>query len=674
MESHVLAKGPAGQYFSDLVKACEDHFNRIYPDYVNSAYHETVMCPPAFQFGYIAPTGQASGATALSKIEKDNIRGDTAELKMFHMLEKFGKETIQPMFVFTKFEISKLIINILQQKLPSDHPILAKMFEDLHREFDFLIIHRHIGVILIEVKAAEKFAKSNQRKAQEQLQLGEEIILALLYADDKQEINIPVHKVVAMPNVCDPCRENQNFTNLRDKNVRSDGDFISWWEMKFAKKEFGCHEKRELQSLISILVGQTCEVSSDVLLDVCKKIENQNFLRKSYEKSRRQAVNGSQGVVRTSEQPEQAILAKQFLFLNPDQLRIWKGPLHQFFNGSSGSGKTILLQFKALECTKKGEKVTAVVPSPLTAQYKDFFAENNISSGVDVLSPTEFFHGRDPGSDAAKLYFFADELQAFQTEIPDALTHLEKLLIHLADRDCYCWIAYDYMQIYKGDITREEEVTAFFCGAAIQDQARELCMTHNYYHAPCLRTTVRSTFEVYSFVQHFVKKALGALVQTIQLPLFDHIEKETKEIMVQFEERYDVSHHLGHHICGPSVTVFQNSDFNFITEVIQDEVKNWTKGGSLHQVAILLPRAFPKEQLTHVMAEKEIPVCDIGKPKNAVVLDFAHKAYSYEWPVVVAISWSPNLTSNYTMFTRAVSKLVVVTSGNVSAFKEPATL
>ena len=139
--------------------------------------------------------------------------------------------------------------------------------------------------------------------------------------------------------------------------------------------------------------------------DVFKKIDNQNILGKNYEKTSKEAVDGSEVVRKTSERLKQEILAKQVLFLNPDQLRIWNGPQHMFFNGSSGSGKTILLQFKALKCARKGGKVVIVVPLSSTAR-------NSISSElVDVLSPTEFFHGNHPGSDVtSKFHFFADEL------------------------------------------------------------------------------------------------------------------------------------------------------------------------------------------------------------------------------------------------------------------------
>ena len=662
-EHFVLTKGPAGQYFSDLAKACEDNFARIYPECVNSEDHGTVMCPPVFSFGYVAPTGQASGATALSKIEQDTLRGDDAELKIFHMLEKFGKSTNQPMFVFTQLKISEFIKTILRLKLPADHAIFNSpliLGKDLEI-IDFLIIHRKIGVILVEVKAGLNFSNSVQRKAKSQLQNAEKVIHALLQQDVKHKIAVPVYKVIAMPNVNDRCYESEIFINLRERTVRSVDDFRSWWEKGFPEKKFGHHDKFKVQNLILNFVGQSSEVSADaVITDVCMKIEKQKFLQTSYNKSTRKAASGSKGVEKA-----EAVLAKQFMFLNPDQLRIWNGPFHQFFNGSSGSGKTILLQFKALECVKNaknGEKVLAVVPSSLKALFQAFFVEHKIHSGVDVLSPTEL---RDLEKNEVRFHIFVDELQAFLTEIPDALKLLEKL-IQMADHDCYCWIAYDYMQISIRET--QDTVEDLLSGAKVHAKAQKASKTFNFHHGPCLSTTVRATFEVYSFVQAFVKKTLMDLPQKIELPRFDHLERETREILTKFVERYDVSNYLGHRICGPSVTVFQATGFEFITQIIQEEVKMWTNEDSLHHVAILLTDSVSKEHLSSAMARREIPVCDIGDQKNAVALDFASKALSYEWPVVIAISASPHLSSNYTMFTRAVARLVVITSEDSSEY------
>ena len=616
----------------------------MYSECVNSEDHGTVMCPPVFSFGYVAPTDRASGATALSKIEQDTIRGDEAELKIFHILEKFGKSTNQPMFVFT------------QPKLPADR---AK------REIiDFLIIHRKIGVILVEVKAGLNFSNSVQRKAKSQLQNAEKVIHALLQQDVKHKIAVPVYKVIAMPNVNDRCYESEIFINLREITVRSVDDFRSWWEKGFPEKKFGHHDKFKVQNLILNFVGQSSEVSADaVITDVCMKIEKQKFLQTSYNKSTRKAASGSKGVEKA-----EAVLAKQFMFLNPDQLRIWNGPLHQFFNGSSGSGKTILLQFKALECVKNaknGEKVFAVVPSSLTALFQAFFVEHNIGSGVDVLSPIELrdlVENEVPGEvrSRERFHIFVDEFQALLTEIPHALKLLKKL-IKMAHPDCYCWIAYDYMQISISET--QDTVEDLLSGAKVHAKAQKASKTFNFHHGPCLSTTVRATFEVYSFVQAFVKKTLVDLLQKMKLP-----PGETGEILTNFVKRYDVSNYLGHRICGPSVTVFQATGFEFMTQIIQEEVKMWTNEDSLHHVAVLLTDSVSKEHLSSAIARREIPVCDIGDQKNAVALDLASKALSYEWPVVIAISGSPHLSSNYTMFTRAVARLVVITSGDVSDY------
>jgi len=245
-----LAKGAAGKCFSDLVKACEDHFNWYYPECVNTNDHKTVMCPPVFPFGYVAPTGEASGAMELSKVEEDTIRGDTAELKIFHLLEKFGEKTKQPMFVLTQLNLSEFLKNVLQQNLPADHPVLKNNFNG---EIDFVIIHRKIGVILMEVKSNFEFDKRPQGKARKQLDKVEEIILSLIKADDEPEIGVAVYKVIAMPNVSEQCRGNSNFIGLREFDVRSDGNFSDWWLSKFCEIDFDIRKQQKLQNIFLFL-------------------------------------------------------------------------------------------------------------------------------------------------------------------------------------------------------------------------------------------------------------------------------------------------------------------------------------------------------------------------------------------------------------------------------------
>ena len=87
---------------------------------------------------------------------------------------------------------------------------------DLSREIDFLVFHRRIGVILIEVKTTEKFKTNRYLYAKRQLQVGEKFVQALLKA---KGIDVSVYKVVGMPNVIDEGRSENAFTLISEIKI-----------------------------------------------------------------------------------------------------------------------------------------------------------------------------------------------------------------------------------------------------------------------------------------------------------------------------------------------------------------------------------------------------------------------------------------------------------------------
>lgn len=636
----VMVKGPAGQYTSDLLKACEDHFSRVYPECVDSSYHGPIMCPAAFKFGYIAPRGEASGATPLSGIEKVTFIGDADELKIFEVLETFGGETKQPMFVLTKFKFKDFTEKVLQKILPADHPTLVK-FQHLEGEVDFVIVHRRIGVILLEVKGMPEFNKKEHRKAKKQLNNGGEIIQALLRGI---EINVPVYKVIAFPNVSDCGHVTPGFINLRERNVCSHDDFQCWWTTSFEEVEFGSSEQEKIQKLIAILVSQGSEVCSraEVLSDVFKKIDTQSFLQRSFDK--RATVDEPDRVRKTNE-PELTILAKQFMFLNPEQQRIWNGPCRQVFCGVTGSGKTILLQYKALECAKKGEKVFVIVPSRLTKLYKNFFKINNVSGKIHVLPQTDFLWDVFWRSVSQKFHVFADEWQLLwgnEFEWSGISRALHDLITLQTKHDgCYCWITYDDKQWSS----KPESVNDLAFIYAVQNSIQNYFYKNAIYHAASLTTNMRSTFQVYSY---WNRASIGDKLHAC-FPL---------------DKYWSYPVYLGHHICGPSVTEMPFSED--VLQVIKHEIESWAKDGEVytfHKVAVLVvPESqnwWLREFLDYELRWEDIPVCEAGDNCNGVVLDTGDNIHSYEWPVVVAIC-TRNAKLNYLMFTRAVTRLVVL--------------
>lgn len=665
--SIVLVKEPAGQYTSDLIKACEDHLSRVYPDCVNSFDHGTVMCPPAFPFNYIAPVGEASGATPLSDIEKVTFNGDRAELNVFHAVEKFGRETKQSMFVLTKFKVKELVKEILQQNLPADHSIMAKL-QRLESDLDLLIIHRKIGVIIIEVKATEEFKKPQYRKAKKEINDGVEVIQALFHAvaisRHKEVTRLPIYKVIAMPNVTNPGQAHGGFINLRKGDLHSGRDFQCWWREHFVQKEFTSHQEQELQKLMAILVGQETAVSSPakVLSDVFKKIDTQSFLQRSHDKCAKQKMDGPEMVVKTADKPDLAILAKRFMFLNPEQQGIWNGPHHQIFTGVAGSGKTILLQFKALECAMKGEKVVVMVPTPLTTLYKDFFKINRVSSEVVVASYFEFEWLIDecklptiPGKGSGKLHFFADEGQSvwgmqLKRFFEPFLTKLSKC------QDCYCWIAYDDKQYISKAISPH---TFQFQKSFFQTTIQNFLNKNGFYHAASLTTVMRSTFEVYSYLNSACYRSSDISYRKYN----GFCVKDMAHFYFPLDKYWLYSVQLGHQICGPSVTEIVISDLKMFIQVIKKEIDFWARDGEVYsyQKVAILATSSDLATLSFIFTVlEEIPFCNLGDDKNGVVLAAAETTHSYEWPVVLAVCLDKRHQLKYLMFSQAVTRLVVM--------------
>ena len=646
--SPVMVKEPAGQHTSDLLKACEDNFSRLYPECLNSSDHGTIMCPAAFPFGYVAPRGEASGAIRTKRIEEDAFTGDAAELKIFDVLETSGGKMKQPMFVLPKLKFNDFAEQVLRKMLPDKHPTLVKFLQrERQGEVDFVIVHRRIGVILIEVKSLQKFRKGEYCTAKKQLNSGEEIIQAVIHGIGIP--NIPVHKVIAMPNLSDPGFTTSGFTNLREINVGSHDDFQRWWTTHFEEEEFGSSEQEGIQKLIAILVGQRSAVScpAKVLWNVFNKIDTQSFLERSFDK--RDTVKGPDVVKKTANEQELRILAKQFMFLNPEQQRIWNGPRRQFFCGVYGSGKTILIQFKALECAQNGEKVVVMVPPQLTHLYNDFFEVNGVSSKVNVVSYIYEVNDIFLRSDSVEFHFFADEWQLFllhAREWPGFLVWFRNAVIGTCSY--YCWIAYDDKQC----ISLPLELVLV---KSVQDYIQNFLDNGAFYHAASLTTNMRSTVQVYSHWKNTLKGEECRL-------------KVLHESAANFPlDRYWLYPvYLGHHICGPSVIEMPvpTNSLKGMIQVIKQEIESWAKDGEVYtfnKVAVLVVSELQwlRKALDDEMSKEHIPVCERGDKCNGVVLEFGNLSHSYEWPVVIAIC-TRNTQEKSLVFSRTVTRLVVL--------------
>ena len=159
-----------------------------------------------------------------------------------------------------------------------------------------------------------------------------------------------------MPNIHAKHRSQElEYINLGISDLETDSKFTHWWNSHFSEVNYFKEDEQKLLKLAAVLVGQRASVcaTASILDDLYKIIDQQAFLKESFEKQMGMET-GVPAIEKTATEPKLAIfkLVKQFLFLNPEQLLIWYGSFRQMFCGAPGSGKTILLQHKALECLK----------------------------------------------------------------------------------------------------------------------------------------------------------------------------------------------------------------------------------------------------------------------------------------------------------------------------------
>ena len=684
MASNYVVKCPAGEYSPNLEECCEQYLTRRWPDWKTN--DRTYMIPPCFKRNYISPTGDASGAVELTETLKGYIKGDSAELQIFQCLERFGRETNQPMFVLSKFSYRKFI----KEFFPKDCPLvtsLKNLLETSKRdEIDFVVLHRRIGVILIEAKGKTEFKSDRYEVAKEQLEFAEKFVRIFLEAKGMNEVDF-VHKVVAVPNLSDVSESSGGFIHLRKINLEMDGEgndrnlppFALWWKGKFTERSLGEHEEKFL-SVISLFVGHraTVNASARILGNVFKTINKQKFLQQSH----KQTTEEKPVVVRLE---KKSILARQFVFLNEEQLAIWKGEEKQLIHGVAGSGKTILIQHKALECVKRNEKVVIFVPTILGKLYKEFFSSNGIlflhfnfkrdsqklkqnslpdcSSEffkkflrkgkpcdeklliVTVHQQPHFLSSVDSvvkeGERVDDFHIFVDEFQSF----PDAISLANFVICHQSP-SFYQWIAYDVRQRLAHEDTGLRFLALIFY----------LCETKKFPHAPSLTTVVRCTSQIFSKLKDYYK------------PLYYYKPENPEE--KKFAEKYWSNEmKLGHHVDGPEIRSIPYIVFYIVSDeersilkIINDEINAWAKVDDTvyyNRVAILVKDQVWYERLSSYLEKEGIKHCRIGDykdNKDAVVLDLRRHVQSYEWLVVIVFVDDESV---YVPYSRAVTRLVI---------------
>ena len=465
----------------------------------------------------------------------------------------------------------------------------------------------------------------------------------------------------------------------------------NWLKSNFSIGALDEDHQEHLHKLCSVLVGQKTEITttgsqiqfSDQVLthklqqQIHGAIDSQSFLKQSYEKDfskkkKNQTVQQDRNVVSTRDrdQPHLSILAEQFLFLNKEQLAVWEGPLHQIIDGTSGSGKTILLMYKALACARKGEKVRVYGPPKLRPLYEKFFQDHGIDEDIATFESFGYIwrtHGFC--SNEQTCHVFMDE---FQLSINyDSERNLKLLREKLPKKELmYYWIACSQMQPLELVLTRNN----FWESNQIQKLLTWLPELQRLgFHRTMLNTCVRNARNIQDFVQWCMKceGVTSTLPEEIRSVHPGHnIHGDRVKVYFVEKEDGDVSDKISEDDLPPSAAFSETiprseldgKPYDGIAKTIKKEIESCS---SSQRCAVFLTRRRYLTKMLQAMTNQDIPVSFHPlSDSNTVYVGRGIVVHSYEWDTVVVICEhslrQKYFLHHYLLFTRAISKLVVI--------------
>ena len=333
-------KGPVGTKFPWFEEA-----NNFYMEYNFQGWRQNFkayVIPPVYKIhSEEVPHEKADHFIPLQKeMKASDHRGQLAEEKILRAFVDYGNHHAQPMFIFHNFNFRSL------DKFGKDPLQLAKnkssvgqtkdgYNEDHETEADLIIVHREIGVILVETKSMKKFKSSTYNKAKKQLdsamhklrrletntmeQLYNQIegyleveIKAAEQQLDKakiqfttnthfhigQSVDKKIFKVIACPQLEGKTRQFQTggYIDLRMNHLNN---FDDWWKQVMIKEATTDQFCKDIyHSLIPRLLcgrGDICIPLS--IPEIAAKLDSQQFLKKFAEQKNK---NNSDKICRRS--------------------------------------------------------------------------------------------------------------------------------------------------------------------------------------------------------------------------------------------------------------------------------------------------------------------------------------------------------------------------------------
>ena len=398
---------------------------------------QTFVMPPRFEYSdwYMPEQGANIPVRPRTDTEIKTLHGKLAEEKVVRMFAKYGEDHKQPMFIFHNFDFK--VLKKLIERNGEENLLVNKLNVD-KEEKDIIIVHRDIGIILVETKGMETYHKKTYKLAKDQLvdAVDKLKILCPKWIDEELLKRGAIKKVIACPNLEEKVpRRGNDYIDLRKYDLN---DFENWWHTTITKGRVPDHCDSTCKSIYLDLVPKLLFGRGDICICLNIKLADQigqqmsqerlherdQMLNKKEQKKFKEKANYDK--IPTVDQLEQedrpSKIAKiqssfrgevKWLYLTPEQCGAWK-KRKQVICGTYGCGKTVLLQCKAMTLARSEHAVLVIVPLHLKPVYKKFFTDTlqtNEIKNIELLSVEDFYNSFDEYKVLAEAsHVFVDEL------------------------------------------------------------------------------------------------------------------------------------------------------------------------------------------------------------------------------------------------------------------------
>lgn len=351
--------------------------------------------------------------------------------------------------------------------------------------------------------------------------------------------------------------------------------------------------------------------------------------------------------------------------MNKQQRDVWEGPAHQIIDGTPGSGKTILLMYKALYCAKKREQCRVYAPPMLVPLLKRFFQKNGISE--HTVTVESFTDGRWWIHDFC---FITHNCHVFIHEFQLSLNLVNHFNLELFVKNVpknpqmYFWIACNQTQPYPRDINGND----FWSSKQIQMMLTWFSKLGELgFHRTKLNTCVRSTINIQFFNRWYREQLDVNLPEDIRSVYPGH-NLDGDKVNVYYVGDNDGNVGVNNHppCVASSGTISWDSApmmYEGIAKIIKKEIEE--RNCPFPRCAVFCSEfRNDMEKMLKAMIDQGIPVSpDPLSDSNAVYFGQGSDLHSYEWDTVIVISeplGSAPFLNNHVKFTRAICKLVVI--------------